>query len=269
MATQLAWTCRLHSNLYSEIFMKELPQSSGFWGDEEQVQPMQSVSLLSQSNWWVQEAIISNHFLWLDHLFVKKLFFKINHCFLLLISHKLLLTRSCTASCMCPPDYVVLISSCWFHITAGQCPLNGSTVASAQQIPPSLLFTPSPGVKTGSSSCMCVRITIWKMEIESARVCPALKKQGSALHCVLPVAKTRGLFFLHGLCVAQDSRNVTLTADWGWTMDCPWAFANGTGRYMGMGRCFLCFQCQYLLFLWSRSTNCQILSSAPLESHNF
>lgn len=166
---------------------------------------------------------------------------------------------------MCPPDYVNLISSCWFHITAvclewlhcGLCTADSPELA------------PSPGVKTGSSSCICVRMTIWKMQIESACMRSALRKQGSALQCVLPLSKTRRFFFFHGLCVAQDSRNVTLTADWGWTMDCPWAFANGTGRCVGMGRCFLCFQCQYFLLFWSRSTDCQMLNGAPLERHNF
>lgn len=140
MDTQLASTCRLHSKLYGEIFTEVLPQSSVFWGDEEHVQPMQSVSLLSQSNCQVQEANVSHHFLWLDNFFVKELFLKINHCFLLLIPQKFLPTLSCTASCMWPPEYVLLLSSRWFHISAGQCPLNVSTVAFAQQTPLSLLW---------------------------------------------------------------------------------------------------------------------------------
>lgn len=61
-------------------------------------------------------------------------------------------------------------------------------------------------------------MTIWAMEIVSAHTCPAVRKQGSALHCVLPLAKTiRGSFFFRGLCVAQDSRNVTLTEGGQWT----------------------------------------------------
>ena len=115
MATQQALACRLHSELCCKIFMKDLPQSSGFYGEEEQVQPVLTVSLFTQSNCRVQVARISYCFLWLDHHFVKKFFLRTNHHFLLLIFHKFLPTLSCTASCMCSPDYALQLSSCCFH----------------------------------------------------------------------------------------------------------------------------------------------------------
>lgn len=63
MMAQLASACRLHSELCCKIFVKKRPQSSGFWGEEEQVQPAQTVSLFTWSNCRVQAARISYNFI--------------------------------------------------------------------------------------------------------------------------------------------------------------------------------------------------------------
>lgn len=115
MAAQLASACRLHNELCCKIFVKKPPQSSGFWGEEEQVQPAQTVSLFTWSNCRVQAARISYNLLWLAHHFVKKFFLTSLHRFLLLIFHKFLPTLSCITSCMCSPDYALQLSSCCFH----------------------------------------------------------------------------------------------------------------------------------------------------------